>query len=415
MVITTRAESWRFTRRADAAFGVRVLTIDIEPSAAPTDEADETVQMSEDDTRTVVSGLESQWPVFSGRFLFLKPPVDAFRCELGELLLDAHFAGLVFVKGIWITSMHGSLSAGMNFRSMPLDRDRRSVLHASDLESQAAAMWVRALSARPELASRLFDAMSVDSPAADVKRVSEFFDTREHAHVLDALATLFFEQAGAGVLPMPFTGSAAGGRIPELDASVQEIEARLNTRVVMISATLHRVIAMCGKVPSIAQLKEQLSAAATTDDYRIVPFAELTDDQHDVLRHVVALMHAGGEDFELGQVDVVEGEADHSNVDVGSLDPLATRLEPGVIEVCPSRSAVPLAWLSCAEHFQTCDAKDESTRPAAPSKRCMCREVCVHACVSHGVVWRGVAWHGAAWHGAACMRVNGWMDGWVGG
>ena len=38
---------------------------------------------------TVVAPLApDEWRTFASRFLFLTPPADSFRCELGELLLD---------------------------------------------------------------------------------------------------------------------------------------------------------------------------------------------------------------------------------------------------------------------------------------------------------------------------------------
>ena len=39
-----------------------------------------------------------EWAAFSRRFLFLRPPADSFKCELGELLLDEALEGQLYVK-----------------------------------------------------------------------------------------------------------------------------------------------------------------------------------------------------------------------------------------------------------------------------------------------------------------------------
>ena len=162
--MSTRDEHWRWLRRLDDAFGVRVLTVEVSARstaertsaemerAASDDEADGSVreargaalwvELGEADTCTTVGPLEpEEWARFSQRFLFLVPAEDCFSCELGALLLEDRLAGQLYVKGIWIANLlDDGLNSGLNFRHMPLDRDRRAVLHLSDLESQAAAM-----------------------------------------------------------------------------------------------------------------------------------------------------------------------------------------------------------------------------------------------------------------------------------
>ena len=76
---------------------------------------------------------------------------------------------------MWIADLREEgLASGLNFRQMRLDRDRRAVLHQSDLESQAAAMWVRAIDARPALASKLYALLDRPTPPSDVRRTCEF-------------------------------------------------------------------------------------------------------------------------------------------------------------------------------------------------------------------------------------------------
>ena len=122
--MVTRDERWRWVRRADPAFGeVRVLSVEVSRrddaadalvaaelvgAAAEDDEraaADPALAVSAAsarsyyqgelrlgaaDTCTTVSPLEpEEWRTFARRFLFLAPPADSFRCELGELLLPS--------------------------------------------------------------------------------------------------------------------------------------------------------------------------------------------------------------------------------------------------------------------------------------------------------------------------------------
>ena len=102
-------------------------------------------------------------------------------------MLDARLASQLYVKGIWIADLaEDGLGSGLNFRSMRLDRDRRAVLHLSDLESQAAAMWVRALDKRPELAATLYDLLAAPQPAADVRRVAEFLSISDRPTAVQA-------------------------------------------------------------------------------------------------------------------------------------------------------------------------------------------------------------------------------------
>ena len=226
--MATRGEHWRWTRREDPAFGVRVLSVEVGPrdEAAATilaaEELEATVEedaaaaadpavaaaaaearryyrdelrLGEKDTCTLVAPLSpAEWHEFARRFLFLQPPADSYRCELGELLLDQSLTAQLFVKGVWITDLsEQGLGSGLNFKHLRLDRDRRAVLHASDLESQAAAMWVRAIDRRPELAARLYALLDAPSPPSDVRRCAELLQA-SHPNAL----ALTLTRAGAG-------------------------------------------------------------------------------------------------------------------------------------------------------------------------------------------------------------------------
>ena len=224
-----------------------------------------------DDTSCTVEPLSArEWAAFSRRFLFLVPPADSFRCELGELLLDDRLNGDLFVKNVFISSLKKELDlgSGLNLRNLRLDRDRRAVLHASDLESQAAAMWVRAIDARPELAARLYELLQAPSPGADVRRVGEFLSS-ERPTALEALGEQFFAQNGEAV-PV-----ASGTALDHM-----ALQRRLGVNVVVVSSALLAVLMKAPKVPSIEALE-----AALADAPRAPPLAwRLARSEHDAWR-----------------------------------------------------------------------------------------------------------------------------------
>lgn len=162
--------------------------------------------LGESDTSTTIGPLtEAEWSRFRERFLFLAPPADSFHSpQLGQLLLDSSHLGQLYVKGIYITngSADHGLGSGLNLTHMRLDRDRRAVVHASDLESQAAALWVRAIDARPELAQRLYRLLASEAPGADVRRVAEFLNAKERPTAVDAIAQEFLLSMGPEAVPV---------------------------------------------------------------------------------------------------------------------------------------------------------------------------------------------------------------------
>ena len=115
--MTTRGEHWLWTRREDPAFGVRVLSVEVsshsdaaaaivtaealadgvddgtiaEPIAAASAASvrsfyQQELRLGDADTCTLVSPVTpTEWRNFASRFLFLEPPTDSFRCELGAL------------------------------------------------------------------------------------------------------------------------------------------------------------------------------------------------------------------------------------------------------------------------------------------------------------------------------------------
>lgn len=135
----TRDEHWEWCRQHDPAFGERVLTINVssrttavaavaaaegELSVPPGSHLRGAARANDDrsieaallvrglgtgDTVTTITSITpEQWREFSRRFLFLHPPRESFRCELGELLLDDSLRASLYVKGIFICSLADS-------------------------------------------------------------------------------------------------------------------------------------------------------------------------------------------------------------------------------------------------------------------------------------------------------------------
>ena len=57
----------------------------------------------------------------------------------GSLIMDSHMAGQLYVKGIWVNDFSKEgLHAGADMTSLRLDRDRRAIVHRSDIEHQVS-------------------------------------------------------------------------------------------------------------------------------------------------------------------------------------------------------------------------------------------------------------------------------------
>jgi hypothetical protein len=114
----TSDERWRWTRRMDDAFGVRVLTVEVSERAtaatllldgdhaltadgvSPPAAAAAAAHGAHDDTVVLVEPISpEEWATYASRFLFLTPAADSFRSqELGELLLDEALRGMLYVR-----------------------------------------------------------------------------------------------------------------------------------------------------------------------------------------------------------------------------------------------------------------------------------------------------------------------------
>lgn len=352
----TRSEHWRWIRRVDEQFGVRVLTVavssraeavrpeeeeeeeadgdetrdyksdDHHPPSVPSHMLPPATRAVDDDTSTVttVEPLSvDEWTSFTERFLFLKPPDESFdSAELGSLLLDERHKGQLYVKGIWIADLcneHG-LSSGLNLKHLRLDRDRRAVVHTSDLESQAAALWVRAIDAKPQLAQRLYRILESDEPGADVRKVGSFLSSRPQA--VEALAAEFFAAHGADAVPVS-TSSAAG----DMSAALRVLDSKLDRRIVLVSRALHEVLGQASGVTSLDDLRKASEDGSSALDVQkdgaersgLVAWGQLDEEAKGVARFASRVVRAAGDPtFEVGLIDIVEEVRQRSRLETSA-------------------------------------------------------------------------------------------------
>ena len=379
VAMSTRDEHWAFVRKLDPAFGVRVLTVEISArdvhaaevagmKSAPSAQ----VELGEADTCTVVGPISpAEWAAFARRFLFLSPAAESFRCELGELLLDDSLGGQLYVKGVWIASLREEgLGSGVDLRHLRLDRDRRAVVHTSDLESQAAAMWVRAIDARPQLAARVFTLMQAASPASDVRRVAEFLSLADRPTAAGALAGEFYRLMGDGAVPISHSG-LDGGDVTALGCSLSELERRLRRRIVLVSPTLLDVLRSCGVSPL-----DELAAALGGVAEAIVPPAavaweQLGPDERRTARRAARLAQlAGDASFDVALLDIIDASRPRRAPEAA---PLAR------VEVPQSALRQPVRHICGglldirAHDPRACGAKDEPSSIVGGA--CACAEV----------------------------------------
>ncbi|XP_069107414.1 putative leucine-rich repeat-containing protein DDB_G0290503 [Argopecten irradians] len=75
------------------------------------------------------------------RFLFLQPPKESVKTQLGSLLLDETLSGQLYVKGLWVSDLTDQdLAAGVNFTTLQLDRDRNAIPKPSEIDHMVSLL-----------------------------------------------------------------------------------------------------------------------------------------------------------------------------------------------------------------------------------------------------------------------------------
>lgn len=296
----TRAESWSFDLLVDPAFGERVLTVGVTARPEVLDADAEGLPvclqcLSASDTVTVVEGLEPrEWALFARRFLFLRPPRDFVRTEVGKLLLDTQMSGDFFVKGVWINS-DPDLVAGVDLSEIRLDRDRAAVLKKSDLQHQVSSMWVRAVHHQPELTARYYELLADERQSSDTAMADLYCDE----DVAEAMAKVFRRRHGVAI-PVSLKDSNSD--------KAQQLRGKLSCSTIVCSQALLAVLKKGGVRCDLDDLLHERSLQAR----RFVAMADLSEDEARCLAsacRLVELADASASGLLLS-VDIFESVAD---------------------------------------------------------------------------------------------------------
>jgi hypothetical protein len=212
--------------------------------------------------------------------------------ELGTLLLEPHLQGQLFVRQVWVSNQtRDGLAVGVNFKNLRIDRDRRAVVHQSDIDHQVSSMWARALQIRPSLASRYVE-MLQESSSCDVRHASYYID---EAPTASLIAQEFFKKHGDEAVPV--LNSTAS-------KTLQHLSLELGEKVVLCNQTLLDVLLKSGRVRSTEEVLKQKSSLARER----VLLSSLAQDEVSALAHAVELVKLAVPGFKSSNIDVYKGE-----------------------------------------------------------------------------------------------------------
>jgi hypothetical protein len=222
--------------------------------------------------------------------LFLEKPQESVETERGSLMVDRHLAGQVYVKGVWVNDMgKDGLKTGVDFRRMRLDRDRRAVVHKSDIDHQVSAMWSQALDKKPQWAERYYNLLN-SGDSCDVKHASYYI---KETCTASLVAAEFFKQHGENALPLINTAP---------DHLVRRCTEDLKGNVILCNKALVDILVRSGKVSQ---------ADSLLDDQKVspqerVPVTNLTDDEVGVLKNVENIVRIIQPTFSFSTMDVFQ-------------------------------------------------------------------------------------------------------------
>ncbi|KAL9965928.1 hypothetical protein ACROYT_G029795 [Oculina patagonica] len=332
----TSKDRWRFGLSHDEAFDEEVLTVFVDDRWKENDDDDDdddVANLGQTDTRVSVFPLyHKDWEMYLRRFLFLCPPSDYVKSQVGTLLLGERYKGQLFVKGVWVSDLSkDGLASGVDFVYLKIDRDRRAVVHLSDVDHQISSMWVHAIEQRPDLIPHYYRLLE-ENCTSDVRHAN--FYISDKSALLKLVAQHFFTVHGSMTYPIPNCISAE---------KLSKIKQEIDQKLVLCNQSLIDVLYRSGLVDPL----DTILSRATTKQSVTVPFADLTRGEINILQHVEKLVQLCYPEFSMVSMDISE-----------SAGQVVLRKEFGHYEI-------PRALLSGkADHC--CEQKN--------STKCFCRE-----------------------------------------
>ena len=292
VTMKTSKDRWRFGLSHDKTFDEEVLTVFVDDrwKESNDDDDDDETNLGQADTCVTVFPLcLEDWEVYLKRFLFLNPPADFVKSEVGTLLLGDQYKGQLYVKGVWVSDLStDGLASGVDFVHLRIDRDRRAVIHLSDIDHQISSMWVHAIEQRPDLIPYYYCLLE-DNKTSDVRHADFYLSGKSSLLV----AHQFFAIHGSMAYPIPNSVSA-----DLLSAVKNEIHQKL----VLCNESLIQVLYKSGVVEPLDSILSKASKKKSV----LVPFAELTREEIDVLQHVEKLMQLCWPEFCMVTMDISE-------------------------------------------------------------------------------------------------------------
>ena len=285
----TSRDRWRFGLSHDEAFDEEVLTVFVDDRWQESDDDDDDdANLGQTDTRVSVFPLcHKDWEEYLKRFLFLCPPRDYVKSEVGTLLVGKHYTGQLYVKGVWVSDLSkDGLAAGVDLVHLKIDRDRRAVIHLSEIDHQISSMWVHAIEQRPDLIPYYYKLLE-ENNTSDVRHANFYLSDKTALLV----AEQFFAVHGSMTYPIPNCVTAE---------KVNEIQQEIHQKLVLCNQSLIDILYKSGLVDPL----DMILSGATTKKSVIIPYADLTQEEIDVLQHVEKLVQLCYPEFSMISMDI---------------------------------------------------------------------------------------------------------------
>lgn len=283
LTMETGQDRWSFYIEKDQMFGEEVLTIEVSSRQEDQIEFDMSfISLTPADTCLSLFPLtEVEWERFSQRFLFLETLAskDCIKTESGWLILHPNYSGQLYVRQIWVADLSkdaGGMSAGVNLHRLKLDRDRRSVLHQSDMDHTLSAMWSRAITMYPSLAERYYSMLIDKGDNSCDTRHALFY--MEDQSLAKQIAREFFKANGEGAYPLSNKTNIASLNLLDMNQNGQKI--------VMCDSTLVNILMKSGHFLSNEEyLSTKSGTAVRTSVNDHVHISQLSSSEQSILRY----------------------------------------------------------------------------------------------------------------------------------